>query len=65
MNDITKRGKLWEQAGDTIYIRDTHISNIVKNALRDNGFDLVVRQKVESNTNCFIGEDIEIFREII
>jgi hypothetical protein len=62
MNDVIK-GKVKAKIGDTLIIRDPQISNIIKDALVDKGFDLIIRPTINPVTRYFEGEEIEIFRE--
>lgn len=65
MDDTTQKGEIREKVGNTIYSQDGNVANIIKYALCGAGFDVIIRHKVEPNTNIYTGEEIEVFRKII
>ena len=62
MNETIPKGTI-KTLVDTFFIKDMNVSNIIKNELRDKGFDLIVKPRVDTGTNFFIGEEIEVFSE--
>lgn len=55
------KGTLKTKACNSLIIRDYQISNIIKDALINNGYDLIVRA-LTNDVNLFTGEEIEVFK---
>ncbi|AGK95388.1 hypothetical protein [Clostridium pasteurianum] len=43
-------------------IRDNEIARIIKDALKQQGFDLEVKPVIDVSTQFFIGEEFKVFR---
>lgn len=61
MNESTK-GTIKAKIGDALLVKDPGVGTTIKNALVEQGYDLVVRP-IMGNNGFFIGEEIEVFRQ--
>lgn len=61
MDNNIPKGTIKTKIGNTIIINDCNIGSIIKEALQDKGYDLVVRPNIDSVTQFYKGEEIEVF----
>ena len=65
MDNNIPKGTIKTKIGNTIIINDCNIANVIKEALQDKGYNLVIRPNIDSVTQFYKGEEIEVFSENI
>lgn len=59
----TKKGTVKVHRAQLV-LTDYHISNIIKKALSEDGFDLTVIPEFDDERRCFISEEINVFETV-